>query len=136
MGFPCGSAGTESDCNMGDLGLIPGLGRSPGEGKGYPLQYSGLENSMDCIVHGITKSQGTIERLSLSLRVFKTFLHPGRDTGTRVFAHLILFLCPLLHEIDSSLCSLNTWIYIIHQAVFNGIHALDFEKKKKRERDL
>ena len=47
-GFPCGSAGKESACNMGDLGSIPGLGRSPGEGKGYPLQYSGLENSMDC----------------------------------------------------------------------------------------
>ena len=42
---------------MGDLGLIPGLGRSPGEGKGYPLQYIGLENSMDCIVHGVAKSQ-------------------------------------------------------------------------------
>ena len=47
LGFPCGSAGKESACNAGDLGLIPGLGRSPGEGKGYPLQYSGLENSMD-----------------------------------------------------------------------------------------
>ena len=45
LGFPCGSAGKESACNVGDLGLIPGLGRSPGEGKGYPLQYSGLENS-------------------------------------------------------------------------------------------
>ena len=42
---------------MGDLGLIPGLGRSPGEGNSYPLQYSGLENSMDCIVHGVAKSQ-------------------------------------------------------------------------------
>ena len=42
---------------MGDLGLIPVLGRSPGEGKGYILQYSGLENSMDCIVHGVAKSQ-------------------------------------------------------------------------------
>ena len=47
--FPCGSAGKESACNVGDLGSIPGLGRSPGEGKGYPIQYSGLENSMDCI---------------------------------------------------------------------------------------
>ena len=46
-GFPCVSAGKESSCNAGDLGSIPGLGRSPGEGKGYPLQYSGLENSMD-----------------------------------------------------------------------------------------
>ena len=57
LGFPGGSAGKESACNAGDLGSISGLGRSPGEGKGYPLQYSGLENSMDCIVHGVTKSQ-------------------------------------------------------------------------------
>ena len=56
MGFPCGSAGKKSDCNSGDLGLTPGLGRSPGEGIDYPLQYSGLENSMDCTVHGVTKS--------------------------------------------------------------------------------
>ena len=57
LGFSSGSAGKESACYAGDLGLIPGLGRSPGEGKGYPLQYSGLENSMDCIVHGVAKSQ-------------------------------------------------------------------------------
>ena len=57
LGFPGGSAGTESACNVGDLGLIPGLGRSPGEGKGYPPQYSGLENSMDYVVHGVTKSR-------------------------------------------------------------------------------
>ena len=55
-GFLCGSAGKESACSAGDRGLIPGLGRSPGEGKGYPLQYSGLENSMDYIVRGVTKS--------------------------------------------------------------------------------
>ena len=47
--------GEESACNAGDLDSIPGLGRSPGEGKGYLLQYSGLENSMDYIVHGVTK---------------------------------------------------------------------------------
>ena len=57
MGFPCGSAGKESACNVGDLVLIPGLGRSPGEGKGYPLQHSDLESSMDFIVHGVTKSR-------------------------------------------------------------------------------
>ena len=56
-GFPCGSAGKESACNVGDLSLIPALGRSPGEGNGYPLQYSGLENSIECIVHGVAKSQ-------------------------------------------------------------------------------
>ena len=54
--FPDSSVGKESACNVGDLGSIPQLGRSPGEGKGCPLQYSGLENSMDCIVHGVAKS--------------------------------------------------------------------------------
>ena len=58
MGFPCGSAGKESACNAGDLGLIPQSGRSPEEGKGYPLQYSGLENSMDCMVHCVAKRNG------------------------------------------------------------------------------
>ena len=58
LGFPDSSAGKESAHNAGDLGLIPGLGRFPGEGKGfYPLQYSGLKNSKDCIVHGVTKSR-------------------------------------------------------------------------------
>ena len=57
LGFPHGSAGKESTCNVGDLGSIPGLGRSPGEGNGYPLQYSGLENSTDCIVQGVSKNQ-------------------------------------------------------------------------------
>ena len=65
MSFPCHSAAKESDCNVSDLGLIPGLGRSPGEGN--PLQYSCLENPMDrgawwATVHGVTKSQ---TRLSL-----------------------------------------------------------------------
>ena len=56
-GFPDSSVGKESACNTGDLGSIPGLGISPREGKDYPLQYSGLENSMHCKVHGVTKSQ-------------------------------------------------------------------------------
>ena len=57
LGFPCGWVGKESTCNVGDLGSVPGLWRSPGEGKGYPFQYSGLENSMDCIVHGVAKNR-------------------------------------------------------------------------------
>jgi len=60
---------------VGDLGSIPGLGRSPGEGKGYPLQYSGLENSMDIIVHGVTKSR-------TRLRDFH-FQTPKSDTGAK-----------------------------------------------------
>ena len=65
LGFPCGLAGKESSCNAEDLGLIPGLGRSPGEGKGYPLHYSGLENSMDCTVNGVTKSGHDRETFTL-----------------------------------------------------------------------
>ena len=57
LGFPGGSAGKECACHAGDLGSISGLGRSPEEGKGYQLQDSSLENSMNCIVHGVTKSQ-------------------------------------------------------------------------------
>ena len=72
LGFPCGSAGKESTCNAGDLGLIPGLGRSLGEEKGYPLQYSGLENSMYCIVSGVTKSQ---------TRLSDFHFHPARKRG-------------------------------------------------------
>ena len=64
--FPGSSAGKVSAHNAEDLGLIPGLGRSPGEGKGYPLQYSGLENSMDCIVHGVSKSQTRLSDFHLT----------------------------------------------------------------------
>ena len=71
LGFLDGSAGEESTCNVGDLGLIPRLGRSPGEENGYPLQYSGLENSMDCIVHVVVKSQ---TQLTFSLSLSSTRL--------------------------------------------------------------
>ena len=57
MGFPGSSAGKESTCNVGDLDLIPRLGRSPGEGNDYLLLYSGLENSMDYIAHEVIKSR-------------------------------------------------------------------------------
>ena len=78
LGFPGGSAGKESTCNVGDLGLIPGLERSPGEGKGYPLQYSGLENSIDCTVHGVTKSRTRLSYFHfhfLSYMVSTAMLH-------------------------------------------------------------
>ena len=85
MGFPCGSAGKESVCNAGDLGSISGLGRFPGEGKGYPLQYSGLENSMNCIVHEITKSQTLLSdfhlpKQKIPLKVWFLFRH-NWDSG-------------------------------------------------------
>ena len=77
LGFPCGSAGKESASDAGDLGLLSGLGKSPGEGKGYPLQYSGLENSMDCIVHVVTKSQTRLSNVHFNF----TCLENGRNTS-------------------------------------------------------
>ena len=72
MGFLRGSAGKESSCNAGDLGSIPGFSRSPGEGKSYPLQYSGLENAMDCIACRVAKSW-------IPLSDFH--FHPNHDGG-------------------------------------------------------
>ena len=68
VGFLCGSAGKEPACNAGDLGLIPGLGRSPGEGKGYPLQYSSLENAMDSLGHGVAKSRTQLSHFHLGIK--------------------------------------------------------------------
>ena len=78
VGFSCGSAGKQSACNAGDLGSIRRLGRSPGEGKGYPFQYSGLENSMDCIAHGVSRS-----RLQLGNLHFTSRLSRGPNAVTR-----------------------------------------------------
>ena len=86
LGFPGGSAGKESTCNVGDLGSIPGFGRSPGEWNGYPLQYSDLENSMDCIVHGGLKKSYTTEQFSLTT---------GNSLNKRVNVHAFLSLLPL-----------------------------------------
>ena len=74
LGFPCGSAGKESACNMGDLGSAPGLGRSPGEGKESPLQYSGLENSMDWTVHEVAESVHLLLNI-LPFVITKSFTH-------------------------------------------------------------
>ena len=79
LGFPCGSAGKESACNAGGLGSIPGWRRSPGERKGYPLQYAGLENSMDS--PWAHKESDTTERLSLSLYKFHTILSIIKAAG-------------------------------------------------------
>ena len=79
MGFPGGSAGKEFAHSAGDLGLIPGLGRSPGEGNGYLLQFSGLENSMDYIVHG---ESDTTVLLSLSVFLPLFSLHPLAFQGS------------------------------------------------------
>ena len=69
LGFPYGSAGKESACNVGDLGSIPGLGRFPGKGNVYSLKYAGLENSMDCRVHGVAKSWTRLSDFHLLFRL-------------------------------------------------------------------
>ena len=92
--FPCGSAGKESTCNTGDLGSIPGLGRSPGEGKGYSLQYSGLQNSMGCIVHEVTKSQTQLSKFHFHFQL----------SGKRVMSFAYLRLLIFLQEILITAC--------------------------------
>ena len=81
-------------CHAGDLGSIPGLKRSHGEGNGYPLQYSGLENSMDCLVHGVTKSRtglSNFQSLTVLMIVFILILHS-------------VMPCYILNSIDKMLC--------------------------------
>ena len=89
--FPCGSAGKESACHAGDLGSIPGLGRCPGEGKGCPLQYSGLENSMDCIVHGVTKSWTWLSDFHFTLHLPHFSTH-GHETSGPISPHTEILL--------------------------------------------
>ena len=84
VGFPESSVGKESTHNAGDLGSIPGLGRSPGEGKGYPLQYSGLENSMDCMVHGVAKSQRRLSDFNFTHRRLEQTLGDSGGQGSLV----------------------------------------------------
>ena len=80
LGCPGSSAGKGSTCNAGDLGAIPGLERAPGEGNGYPLQNCGLENSMDCIVHGVVKSRTRLSNFgSLHSSVSKESMYNTRD---------------------------------------------------------
>ena len=98
MGFPGSSAGEESICNAGDPGSIPGLGRSPGKGKGYPLQYSRLENSMDCIVHGVAKS---LTRLSdFQIQPWQNS-SPKSNSSPNSWAFFFFNLSALLSSFDS-----------------------------------
>ena len=88
-GFPCIA---ESTCNAGDLLSIPGLGRYPGKGKSYPLQYSGLENSMDCAVHGVAKSQTWLSDFHLtSLHVLADVNSTAMNMGVHVFFQTMFF---------------------------------------------
>ena len=87
IGFPCGSACKESARNVEDLGLVPELGRTPGEGKGYPLQYSGLENSMDYIVHGAAKSRTRLSDFHFHMCEDASSVAPNPFVVPRTIAH-------------------------------------------------
>ena len=89
--FPGGSAGKETTCNAGDLGSIPGLGRSPGEGKGYPLQYSGLENSMNCIVRGVTKSWTQLSNFHFHFSCFIIMLKKRTNANEMMIIYFFKF---------------------------------------------
>ena len=99
MGFPCGPAGKESTCDAGDLGLIPGLGRSPGEGKGYPLQYSDLENSMDCIVQGVKKSQTGLSDFHFCFPF--TFIISHRNKIKEIEKYFLGTRTPMIYSFNS-----------------------------------
>ena len=90
----------ESACNVGDLGSIPGLGRSPGQGKGYPLQYSGLENSMDCILYGVAKS-----------RTWLSDFHFHYDSCNTINIYKISIIINLFHSSEN---------------IFWNVHDIDF----------
>ena len=116
---------------MGDLGLLPGLGRSPGEGKGYPLQYSGLENSMDCIVHGVAKSRTQRSNSHFTSHIYFTdiyvhiyiyFLCVGVCVYIYVCVHVcsVTKLCPTLCDpMDCSQSPLSTGYS--RQEYWNGL---------------
>ena len=101
LGFPCGSAGKESACNGGDLGSIPGLGRSPGEGKGYPLQHFGLENSVGCILHGVAKSRTQLSDLHFHFTKSFSVTHSYSKIVAENFKIWIRAYCLLLLIISS-----------------------------------
>ena len=110
LGFLCGSAGREAAWNVGDLGSIPELGRSPGEGKGYPLQYSGLDNSIDCIVHVVAKSRTWLSDFySLSIKSNRQWPEKEERFGSVIYLLSICISWTLSFKICYSKRKGNHW---------------------------
>ena len=114
LGFPCGLAGKEYTCNAGDLGLIPGLGRSPGEGKGYPLQYSRLENSMDYTAHVVTMSRTLIQILKFTMNTFcqLTYFQTIHILCFKIYYHKAIFKQVLKIEMYSCGHLFNNYLFV------------------------
>ena len=113
------ASGKESAHNVGDLSSVPGLGRSPGEGKGYPLQYSGLENSMDCIVHAVTKTQTRLSDLHFHFQRSKvnTLRSCNEEVAICIRAYSVLtHLCGF-----SRTCSLSETLHGIARVLFRRL---------------
>ena len=132
--FPCGSAGKESACNAGDLGSIPGLGRAPREGKVYPLQFSGLENSTDWIVHGVAKSWTQLSDFHFSFRTDQLDLlasqgplqhHSSKES---ILWHLAFFIVQLSHPYMTTgkIIALTRWTFVskVMSLLFNMLFRL------------
>ena len=129
MGFLCGSVGKESSCNVGNLSSIPGLRRSPGEGKGYSLQYSGLENSMDYPVHGVTKSRKQLSDFHFHFQRGQSILK-NDQLRTQIFWHNgITNVCPKFFNLlqrynlaGNSLLYAKLWyVYLIYILMIHSI---------------
>ena len=106
LSFPYGSAGKESARNVRDLGSIPGLGRSPGEGKGYPLQNSGLENSMGCIVHGVAKRRTRLSDFHFHLELIQRHKVANlKGTMNQKTTYFLTYFVP--HEVTYSKYSIK-----------------------------
>ena len=129
LGFPWGSAGKESASKAGDPGLTPGLGRSPGEGKGYPFQYSGLENSMDwgawwATVHGFAESD-TTEQLSLLFYYgFKSALPWSLRKWATAHVFTTYLIYPLVKVPVQVSCPLSNWIISFPFTCTNALYVL------------
>ena len=110
-GFSCGSAGKDSACSARDLHSIPGLGRSPGEGIGYPLQYSGLENSMDWTVHVVAKSWTRLNDFQVRL------LYSAMPVTPLVFIeHPLYARCCVRHWGEQDRHGPSTWSWLCSRA--------------------
>ena len=107
-------SGKESACNVGDLGLVPGLGRSPGKGKGYPLQYFGLENSTDCIVHGVAKSQTRLRDFTFFSFYSQCCSFHGSGQLKMTYIQHINIILSIFTALKSPLCSIYLSFFSSH----------------------